>query len=65
MMKQATETYVAEVLALQGVMASEDAAKAIAPALSAQLATAAAAYAALAFEAEPSGFAAAVAREKA
>jgi hypothetical protein len=65
MMKQATETYVAEVLALQGVMASEDAAKAIAPALTAQLATAAAAYASLAFEAEPSGFAAAVAREKA
>jgi hypothetical protein len=65
MMKQATETYVAEVLALQGVMASEDAAKAIAPVLTAQLATAAAAYAALAFEAEPSGFVAAVAREKA
>ena len=65
MMKQATETYVAEVLALQGVMPSEDAAKAIAPALSAQLATAASAYASLPFEAEPSGFAAAVAREKA
>ena len=46
-------------------MSSEDAAKAIAPALSAQLATAASAYASLPFEAEPSGFAAAVAREKA
>ena len=65
MMKQATETYVAEVLALQGVMASEDAAKAIAPALSAQLATAASAYSSLPFEAEPSGFVAVVAREKA
>jgi hypothetical protein len=65
MMGQATEKYVAEVLALQGVMASEDAASAIAPALSAQLALAAAAYASLAFEAEPSGYAAAVAREKA
>ena len=65
MMGQATEKYVAEVLALQGVMSSEEAAKAIAPALSAQLATAANAYASLPFEAEPSGFAAAVAREKA
>jgi hypothetical protein len=65
MMGQATEKYVAEALALQGVMSSEDAAKAIAPALSAQLATAASAYASLPFEAEPSGFAAAVAREKA
>ena len=64
-MGQATEKYVTEALALQGVMASEDAAKAIAPALSAQLATAAAAYASLPFEAEPSGFAAVVAREKA
>jgi len=64
-MGEATEKYVAEALALQGVMASEDAAKAIAPALSAQLATAAAAYASLPFEAEPSGFAAVVAREKA
>jgi hypothetical protein len=58
MMREATDKYVAEVLALQGVMASEDAAKAIAPALTA-------AYASLPFEAEPSGFAAAVAREKA
>ncbi len=65
MMGQVTEKYVAEALALQGVMSSEHAAKAIAPALSAQLATAAAAYASLPFEAEPSGFAAAVAREKA
>jgi hypothetical protein len=65
MMGEATEKYVTEALALQGVMASEDAAKAIAPALSAQLAIAAAAYASLAFESEPSGFLATVAREKA
>jgi hypothetical protein len=65
MMGQATEKYVAEVLALQGVMASEDAGAAIAPGLSAQLAVVAAAYASLPFEAEPSGYAAAVAREKA
>jgi hypothetical protein len=65
MMGQATEKYVAEALALQGVMPSEDAANAIAPALSAQLATAASAYASLPFEAEPSGFTGAVAREKA
>lgn len=64
-MGQATEKYVAEVLALQGVTSSEDAAKAIAPALSAQLATAAGAYRSLPFESEPSGFAAVVAREKA
>jgi hypothetical protein len=64
MMGRATEKYVAEALALQGVMPGEDAAKAIAAALSAQLATAAPAYASLPLEAEPSGFAAAVAREK-
>jgi len=62
---EATAKYVAEVLALQGVIASEDAATAIAPGLSAQLAVVTAAYASLAFEAEPSGYAAAVAREKA
>ena len=65
MMGQANDKYVAEALALQGVMASEDAARAIASALSAQLVTAAPAYASLPFEAEPSGFMAAVAREKA
>jgi hypothetical protein len=65
MMGQATEKYVAEVLALQGVMPSEDAAKAIAPSLSTQLASATPAYASLPFEAEPSGFAAPVPREKA
>ncbi len=65
MMREATAKYVDEVLALQGVMTSEGAAKAIAPALTAQLAAAAAAYASLAFEAEPSGFAGALAREKA
>ena len=65
MMGQASEKYVAEVLELQGVMPTEGAAKAIAPALSAQLAAAAAAYASLPFEAEPSGFVAVVAREKA
>ena len=65
MQGQATERYVAEVLALQGTMAGEDVAKAIAPALSAQLAAAAPAYASLPLEAEPSGFFAVVAREKA
>ena len=65
MMGQASEKYVAEVLELQGVMPTEGAAKAIASSLSAQLATAAAAYAALPFETEPSGFVAVVAREKA
>jgi hypothetical protein len=65
MMRQASEKYVAEVLELQGVMPTEGAAKAIAPALSAQLAAAAAAYASLPFETEPSGFVAVVAREKA
>jgi hypothetical protein len=65
MQGQATERYVAEVLALQGTMAGEDVAKTIAPALSAQLAAAAAAYASLPFEAEPSGFLGVVAREKA
>jgi hypothetical protein len=65
MMGQANDKYVAEVLALQGVMPTEGAPKAIASALSAQLATAAAAYAALPFETEPSGFVAVVAREKA
>jgi hypothetical protein len=65
MMGQANDRYVAEALALQGVMASEDAARAIASALSAQLVTAAVAYASLPFETEPSGFTATVAREKA
>jgi hypothetical protein len=64
MMGHATDKYVAEVLALQGVMPSEDAGRAIAPGLSAQLAAAAAAYASLPFEAEPAGFLAAIAREK-
>ena len=65
MMGEASAKYVGETLALQGVMASEEAARAIAPALSAQLAAEAAAYASLAFVAEPSGFVAVVAREKA
>ncbi len=65
MLGQATERYVAEALALQGVTPGEGAPKVIAAALSAQLATAAPAYAALPFEAEPSGFAAVVDREKA
>jgi hypothetical protein len=60
----ATERYVAEVLAVQGVTPSEDAAEAIAPTLTAQLAAAAPAYASLAFEAEPSGYLAVAAREK-
>ena len=65
MMGEATEKYVAPTLVLQGVMHSEQAAQAIAPALSAQVAATAAAYAALPFESEPSGFIAVVAREKA
>ena len=62
---KASETYVAEALALQGVMHSEDAPQKIAPALSAQIAAAAPAYASLAFEAEPAGFLAAMEREQA
>ena len=57
MMGQATEKYVAEVLALQGVMPSEDAAKAIAPALVGAARDGGAPPTLRSpFEAEPSGF---------
>ena len=59
-----TETCVAEILAAQGVAVPPEAAKAIAAGLSAQLARAAAAYAALPFEAEPASFVATSARER-
>jgi hypothetical protein len=59
-----TETYVAEILATQGVAVPPEAAKAIAAALAAQLAKAAPAYAALPFEAEPASFVAVTARER-
>jgi hypothetical protein len=50
------ETYVAEAFALQGVTLHAGAAARIAAALDAQMAIVAPAYAALPFEAEPSGF---------
>ena len=65
MIGQASETYVAEALALQGVMPTEGAPKRIATGLSHQLAAAAPAYAALPFEAEPSGLFVVLEREKA
>jgi len=61
---KASETYVAEALALQGVMPTEDAPKLIATGLSAQLAAATPAYASLPFEAEPSGLFVTLEREK-
>ena len=60
----ASETYVTDALALQGAAIAPDAAQAIAPTLSAQLAAAAAAYAALPFEAEPATFLVVRAAEK-
>ena len=56
MSEHASERYVTGALALQGVGVTPEDATAIAASLSAQLGGAAAAYAALAFEAEPSGF---------
>jgi hypothetical protein len=56
MTSKISETYVTEVLALQGMAVAPEAAKVIAPALSAQLGAAAAAYAGLPFEAEPPTF---------
>jgi hypothetical protein len=53
-----TPQYVEMVLAVQGYTVAPAAAQAIAPTLAAQLATAAPAYARLAFEAEPAAFAA-------
>jgi hypothetical protein len=61
----ANGTYVTEALALQGAAIAPEAAQAIATTVSAQLAAAAAAYAALPFEAEPPTFLVALAAEKA
>jgi hypothetical protein len=61
---KATEIYVSDALTLQGIHASPEAPKAIAAALSAQLAAAAPAYAALPFEAEPATFLAVLAKEQ-
>jgi hypothetical protein len=63
MTPEPTTDYVREVLALQGCEVSPEIAQAIAAALGAQLATAAPAYAQLAFEAEPAAYAALMARE--
>ena len=69
MSAKATENYVTEVLALQGVGVAPEAARPIAATLSAQLAAAEAGYAALAFEAlafevEPATFLVALDRER-
>lgn len=61
---KATQTYVTEILALQGVAVPPAAPEAIAAALTAQLAAATPAYAALAFEAEPAAFGAVMAAER-
>ena len=61
----ANEAYVTGALALQGVTVAPAAAQAIAATVSAQLAAAAAAYAALPFEAEPPNFFVVLAAEKA
>jgi hypothetical protein len=59
-----SEAYVSEVLSIQGAVIAPEAPKAIAPALGAQLAAAAPAYAALPFEAEPATFLAVLAKEQ-
>jgi hypothetical protein len=59
-----SEAYVSEVLAIQGAAVAPEAPKAISAALSAQLAAAAPAYAALPFEAEPGTFLAVLAKEQ-
>ena len=59
-----SEAYVSEILAIQGAAVAPEAPKAISPALAAQLATAAPAYAALPFETEPGSFVAALAKEQ-
>jgi hypothetical protein len=64
MSAKATETYVTEVLALQGVGVPPEAARPIAATLSAQLAAAEAGYAALAFDVEPATFLVALGREQ-
>jgi len=59
-----SEAYVSEVLSIQGAAVAPEAPKAIAAALSAQLAAATPAYAALPFEAEPGTFLAVLAKER-
>lgn len=58
------EAYVSEILAIQGVAVPPEVPKAIAAALTTQLAAATPAYAALAFEAEPASFVAVMAAER-
>jgi hypothetical protein len=64
MTTEVTPSYVIDALALQGVAVAPEAPKAIAAALTAQLAAATPAYAALAFEAEPASFVAVMAAER-
>ena len=59
-----SEAYVTEVLAIQGATVAPEAPKAISAALSAQLAAAAPAYAALPFEVEPGTVLAVLAKER-
>ena len=59
-----SEAYVGEVLAIQGAAVAPEAPRAIAAALSAQLAAAAPAYAALSFETDPGAFLAVLAKER-
>ncbi len=59
-----SQSYVMEVLSLQGVKFDSDVAKAIAPLLAAQLAAAAPAYSRLPFETEPATFLVALAQER-
>jgi hypothetical protein len=58
------ESYVTDALAVQGVSATPEAARAIAAALAAQLAAIESAYGAVPFEAEPATFAAVTAGER-
>ena len=63
-MKNASQSYVVEVLSLQGVQPEPDAPKAMSALLTTQLAAAAPTYDRLPLEAEPSGFFATLARER-
>lgn len=58
-----SHTLVLDMLAMQGLDSTPEAARRIATALTAQLAVAAPAYARLAFEDEPAGYAAVLAAE--
>jgi hypothetical protein len=61
---KASEAYVSEVLALQGVAVPPEAPKAISIGISVQLSRSAPAYAALPFEAEPATFLVMLAKER-